>query len=79
MAKVLCRLRWNPATDHCTVECAATSGEITLFDVCGQQVLSTPIAGQSTDINLSNLSEGIYMLRITADDRTTATVKIIKR
>lgn len=69
----------NPATDHCTVECAATSGEITLFDVCGQQVLSTPIAGQSTDINLNNLSEGIYMLRITADDHTTATVKIIKR
>ena len=69
----------NPATDHCTVECAATSGEITLFDVCGQQVLSTQITGKSTDINLNNLSEGIYMLRITADDHTTATVKIIKK
>ena len=69
----------NPATDHCTVECAATFGSITLYDVCGQQVLSTRITGQSTDINLNNLSEGIYMLRITADDHTTATVKIIKK
>ena len=69
----------NPATDHCTMECAATSGTITLYDVCGQQVLSTPIAGESTDINLCNLSEGIYMMRITADDHSTSTIKIIKK
>ena len=69
----------NPATDHCTVECAATSGTITLYDVCGQQVLSTPIAGESTVLNLSSLSEGIYMLHITADDHSTSTIKIIKK
>ena len=69
----------NPATDHCTVECTATSGIITLYDVCGQQVLSTPIAGESTVLNLSSLSEGIYMLHITADDHSTSTIKIIKK
>lgn len=48
--------------------------EITIFDVLGKKVLQTVIT--SKDLNIGNLSPGVYIIKIKEGD-TTATRKLI--
>lgn len=48
--------------------------EITIFDVLGKKVLQTVISAK--DLNIGNLSPGVYIIKI-KEGETTATRKLI--
>jgi hypothetical protein len=50
--------------------------EITIFDVLGKKVMQTVI--NSKELNVSNLSPGVYIIKIKEDDATATRKLIIK-
>jgi hypothetical protein len=71
----------NPAREHVMVDLDAFSGhlqKIELVDATGQQVISPVLSpsGNSVDISLANLSEGVYFVRMYTD-KGIVTRKII--
>lgn len=50
--------------------------EITIFDVLGKKVLQTVL--NSKELNVSNLSPGVYIIKIKEDDATATRKLIIK-
>ncbi len=50
--------------------------EITIFDVLGKRVLQTTL--NSRELNVSNLSPGVYIIKIKEDDATATRKLIIK-
>lgn len=67
----------NPSKGMVTIDLAqAQPTQITVYNVSGQKVHEQSIAMQSTVLNLNNLTEGVYFVRL--DDQTkTETRKII--
>lgn len=53
----------NPVSDIATVSNAG-SGVITISDISGRVIESTIIAGESTDLNMSNYKPGIYFYQL---------------
>lgn len=67
----------NPVKDILTATANSPIRNITIADVNGRQVLSNKYSNKEAKIDLSNLSKGIYIIKIVADNITT-TKKIIK-
>ena len=70
----------NPATDKITIE---TSGEtigssLTLLNIEGQQLITSQITQQKTQLDISSLPSGVYFVRLT-NDRTVEVGKFIKK
>lgn len=66
----------NPATDQVTIT-SKEGGQknVTIFDVLGNQVMST---STQDNINVASLSQGVYLVRITQGN-TTETKKLVVR
>lgn len=56
-----------------------TNATIQLFDAMGKTVKSDKITMGITSLDLSNYSDGIYLVRITNEINQTKTVRLIKR
>jgi PKD repeat protein len=54
----------NPAKDRLNINSGIRIESITIFDMNGQQKVKTADSGYNYSINLGNLSEGTYILRI---------------
>ena len=69
----------NPATDQLTIEFDYTKGSATVevFSVLGQKVLETEI-GQNSNITISHLEAGMYVVKLTQGG-ITETHRLIKR
>jgi len=63
----------NPAKDIVTISTDALIASVELYDVNGRTVL---VSKGSNQINVSDLSSGIYMMKVTSDKGTT-TKKIV--
>lgn len=63
----------NPASDNFTIEMENEVKSIEIYSLQGQKVL----ASTSKKINVSNLSKGIYMVKIEDKNKATTTQKII--
>ena len=61
----------NPAYDKITVTCQ-TQGNKTaqMFDVTGEKVKEIDFSAQETELNMRDLSNGIYLLRLKTSDGT---------
>ena len=53
----------NPAKDVLYVHTSDTEGVVEIFDLEGRRVYSAPIAGETTEINISALNRGVYLVR----------------
>ncbi len=53
----------NPAGDNITVQLKASTGKLELFDIYSSLVLTQEISSDSCQLNLENLSSGVYLLR----------------
>ncbi|MCQ2280657.1 MAG: choice-of-anchor J domain-containing protein [Bacteroidales bacterium] len=53
--------------------------EIQVFDVFGKQLFTKNVTGNLTEINLSSMSSGIYVLRMVAEGNVVATAKVVKQ
>lgn len=68
----------NPATDHLTVESGKASGAIRLMDCLGRTVLTKRVDSVLTDLQLTDLSSGMYQLIYQVDGRTIVK-SVVKR
>ncbi len=68
----------NPVKDVLTIESNYDLEHIKVFNTLGQLVLESPLKGLKSSIDLSTLSQGMYMVKID-DGKLTQTKKIIKQ
>jgi hypothetical protein len=70
----------NPATDKITIETYAipTQSQLSIMNLNGQELITRTITEPKTQINISNLPNGVYFVRVT-NDRTVEVGKIVKR
>ena len=54
----------NPAHDRFTINADFTITRVSVVNLLGQEVISQNIVGNSTDINVSELTDGIYLVKI---------------
>lgn len=68
----------NPASEVVTITANKEIGSVAVYNILGQQVLSAnnPANGQVT---VSQLAEGSYIFRVSFEDGSTETFKIIKK
>jgi len=66
----------NPANNNITIESLQKS-TIEILNIQGQTILQQKIQQGKTDIDISSLAKGIYILRVTSNDKTALT-RIIK-
>jgi hypothetical protein len=70
----------NPATDKITVKISEAVKETNLeiFDLEGQKLITVQITEPKSTIDISNLPNGVYIVRL-ADDKTVEVGKIVKQ
>ena len=68
----------NPASDMITVQSTKTINDIQVINNIGQVVFSTKVSGEQTTINTSNLSSGMYIVRVSTDAGSKSIKVIIK-
>jgi hypothetical protein len=70
----------NPITNHTFTLTSASSEEksVTVFNLLGKKVLETRFSGTKSDINVSAINAGIYILKVTESGKT-ATKKLVIR
>jgi len=67
----------NPVTDVLTVSYSNTISEVVVYNLLGQQVLAVKSNATQTQVDLSSLTTGTYMVRITSEE-LVKTVKVVK-
>ena len=70
----------NPAIDQLFVESKQNSvkGIIDITNISGQQVLTYPLNTQKSNIDISSLKNGLYLVKIATESGVT-TQKFIKK
>lgn len=69
----------NPVTNgriYISTEQNSSTKEIEIYDMLGKKVLNTTLTNNNKEINISNLTPGIYMIKIT-ENNTSATRKLV--
>jgi hypothetical protein len=69
----------NPATQTITIENIASGVSIAVYNATGQCVLRTVTSSSKAVMDVSSLSDGIYMLRLTGKDGRQGVSKFIKQ
>ncbi len=67
----------NPTNSIFKIECPMNGANVILYNSFGQKLLTSKIENQTSLIDISHFSKGIYIAEI-LDDKTTYRVKIIK-
>lgn len=67
----------NPANDVIFIKHSNQLQEITMFDLSGKVLLSKTISGNESELNISSLNSGVYLLTFSADNKSM-TKRIIK-
>ena len=72
-------VRPNPATDNFTVTLVDnTNASIQLYNIVGQMVYNQTTSEQAVTINVSDLTSGIYMLKVSQSGKTYTTKVVVK-
>ncbi len=67
----------NPTNSIFKIECPMNGAQVILYNSFGQKLLTSKIENQTSLIDISHVTKGIYIAEI-IDDKTTYRVKIIK-
>jgi hypothetical protein len=69
----------NPSSTQITIETPKTTSKflISIFNLNGQEVINQKLTAPGTSIDISNLPQGIYCVRLTSDN-IVKVLKIIK-
>lgn len=70
----------NPATDRCTIVCSETTTgySYNIFDLSGRLVIANSITDQFTNVDISTLEPGVYMIVFNNHTGKLQSSKIIK-
>ncbi|MBD3581899.1 T9SS type A sorting domain-containing protein [Flavobacterium selenitireducens] len=67
----------NPVKDVLKLSYSQVISDVTVYNLLGQQVYTKAINQTDAEVNLSQLSEGAYLVRVTSDNQVK-TIKIVK-
>lgn len=67
----------NPTSDVLKISAAKNIESISVFNVLGQKVMTTTIGATSSNLNVSSLAAGTYMMNVTVEGKT-GTYKFVK-
>ncbi len=65
----------NPASDMINIQTNSNISNVAIYNISGKKVLQA----NRTDINISRLSQGMYILKITSDNGAQITKRFIKQ
>jgi pyrimidine deaminase RibD-like protein len=68
----------NPVTDVLTISYANEISKVQVMNLLGQEVMVKSINATQSQIDMSNLASGSYLVKVTADNKVK-TIKVIKR
>ena len=68
----------NPANNVINLNAAKTISNVEFYNNLGQNVLATSINALNSNVNISGLNKGIYMMNVTIEGQTQA-FKILKQ
>ena len=69
----------NPATDFINVSAEDNMQSISIMNLSGQVVLKATPRATHTQINIANLPQGVYMMKVNMEGDQSTIVKIIKK
>ena len=67
----------NPATDAINLSSTENIERVTIYNILGQKVIDQDINATSSQLNVSNLVTGAYLMQVSVDGKT-ATYKVLK-
>lgn len=67
----------NPTTGVIRIEGATPNADLAVFDVFGKRMMSDKVTSELTELDLSGLAAGVYVIRI-ANAGEVTTVKVVK-
>ncbi len=68
--------RFNPSTKVLALEAAVVLNTVAVYNMLGQKTLDIAVNNTETDINLSNLQAGIYIVKVNGNN-ASKTIKLI--
>lgn len=69
----------NPCNNTLQVQCPYAGTQLMLYDIYGKMVLTTTTDREVTAMDMSQLSAGIYMLRICKEGRIVKNIKVVRQ
>ena len=67
----------NPATNTLNIK-TQQAGNLMLTDITGRVILQSSIINHLSQIDISSLAKGVYLLRLSSNDGAVETVKVVK-
>ncbi|TBX70172.1 T9SS type A sorting domain-containing protein [Flavobacterium silvisoli] len=68
----------NPVKDVLNIGYSKTIAKVALFNIVGQEVLAKTINADQSQVDMSNLPKGTYLVKVTAENGAVKTIKVIK-
>jgi len=68
----------NPVKDVLNIEYNKTIAKVAVYNILGQEVMAKTINADQSQITMSNLPKGTYIVKVTAEDGAVKTIKVIK-
>ena len=73
----------NPTTGILNIQCTTNdaqwkNAEIQLFDIYGRRLQSVSVTGENTQVDLSNYSTGVYIVKLVNGGKVVAVRKVVK-
>lgn len=68
----------NPVKDILNIGYNKTISDVAIYNILGQEVLVKTVNTDQSQINVTNLSKGTYLVKVTTEDGTTKTMKVVK-
>ncbi|MCB0442505.1 MAG: T9SS type A sorting domain-containing protein [Flavobacterium sp.] len=69
----------NPVKDILTISYETSISKVYVVNLLGQELISKSINANESQLDLSTLSAGTYLVRITTEDNLEKTIKIVKQ
>lgn len=68
----------NPVTDQLIIESKEIVGEIEIYNLAGQKLMSTAMKALNGEVDVQNLPAGTYLIKLISEGKITETHKFIK-
>jgi len=68
----------NPASDVITITNRAELAGVSIINMLGQEVMQQSVSGTAVQLNIAQLANGTYIVKVSAANGATASVKIAK-
>jgi hypothetical protein len=69
----------NPVKDLLNINMSVAGNDIQLFNSRGSLVMQTKTFGTNSQLNVSHLAPGLYLVKISKDGRLVSQLKVIKQ